>query len=284
MISTLNPVTSGGGMSLPDFVALASASGFRGVDFSIDAAMGMGLQATRDLFAQHGIAPASFGFSVEWRGDEETFHSGLKHLPEAARFAQELGCSRTVTWVLPSNDDVAAYRETSLRRWAEIARILSDSGVQFGLEFLGPKQFRPDESKVWFYDIAGALEAADETNSRAGTRNVGLLVDCWHWFAGGGRAMDLASIPVEQVVHVHINDAPKGVALADLVDDERELPGATGEIDVPGFLQTLSSIGYDGPVAVETFWKRPEEAGHEVAAREAGLAVKQVFEKAGLEF
>lgn len=284
MISTLNPVTSGGGLSLPDFVALASQNGFRGVDFSLDAALGMGLNATRDLLQEHSVAPASFAFSVEWRKDEETFRSGLKHLPEAASFAQELGCLRTVTWVLPSSDDLAAYRETSLARWAQIARVLSDCGIRFGLEFLGPKQFRPDPAKVWFYDIAGALEAADETNSRAGTENVGLLVDCWHWFAGGGTSMDLASIPVEQVVHVHINDAPRGVALDDLKDDERELPGATGEIDVPGFLQTLSSLGYDGPVAVETFWKRPEEAGHEVAAREAGLAVKGVFEKAGLEF
>ncbi len=282
MISTLNPVTAGGGLSFPDQVELAAKNGFRGVDFSIDAAMGIGLEATRDLLQTHQVAPASFGFSVEWRQDEETFRNGLSHLAEKAKFARELGCSRTVTWVLPSNDDVASYRETSLNRWADIARILSDEGIGFGLEFLGPKQFRPDESKVWFYDIAGALEAADETNARAKTENVGLLVDCWHWFAGGGTLMDLASIPLDQIIHVHINDAPRGVALPDLVDNERELPGATGAIDLTGFLKTLSRLGYDGPVAVETFWKRPEEAGHEVAAKEAGEAVKRAFETAGL--
>lgn len=284
MISTLNPVTAGGSLSLPDFVELAHANGFRGVDFSVDAAMGIGLEATRDLLARHNIVPSSFGMTVEWRQDEETFHNGLAHLAEKAKFARELGCSRTVTWVLPSNDDVATYRETSLNRWAQIAKILSDEGIGLGLEFLGPKQFRPDQGKVWFYDIAGALVAADETNSRAGTNNVGLLVDCWHWFAGGGTLMDLASIPLEQIVHVHINDAPCGVALENLVDNERELPSATGEIDLTGFLKTLSSIGYDGPVAVETFWKRPQEAGTEVAAREAGEAVKAAFEKAGLKF
>jgi len=121
-------------------------------------------------------------------------------------------------------------------------------------------------------------------NLRAGTQNVGLLVDCWHWFAGGGTLMDLATIPPHQVTHVHINDAPCGVALDDLVDNERELPGVTGEIDLTGFLQTLNRIGYTGPIAVETFWKRPEEAGNEVAAREAGEAVKAAFERAGLEF
>jgi len=284
MISTLNPVTSGGGMSLPDFVSLAAKNGFRGADFSLDAAMGMGLDASRELFASHNVVPASFGIPVEWRQDEETFQNGLRHLEEHAAFAQSLGCTRTITWVLPSSDDLNTYRETSLTRWAQIARILSDNGIGFGLEFLGPKQFRPHPEKVWFYTIAGALEAADETNTRAGTANVGLLVDCWHWFAGGGTLMDLASIPLEQITHVHINDAPRGVALENLVDNERELPGATGEIDLTGFLQTLARIGYAGPVAVETFWKRPEEAGHEIAAREAGEAVKTAFERAGLVF
>ena len=280
MISTLNPVTAGGGLDFADFVALAAKNGFGGVDFSVESAQSLGLEAARDVLAQHGVSASCFGFPVEWRKDDATFRSGLEQLADKARFARELGCTRTVTWVLPSNDDLDAYRETSLARWAEIARILGDEGVQFGLEFIGPQHFRPDPAKVWFYDISGALEAADETNSRAGTHNVGLLVDCWHWYAGGGTLMDVASIPPEQVTHVHINDAPRGVALPDLVDNERELPGATGEIDLTGVLQTLARIGYDGPVAVETFWKRPQEAGVEVAAQEAGAAVRSAFESA----
>ncbi len=284
MISTLNPVTAGGGLGFAEFVELAAKNGFRGVDFSVEAAQSLGLDRAREILATHNIVPACFGFPVEWRKDEQTFRDDLATLAGKARFARELGCSRTVTWVLPSNDDVPNYRETSLSRWAEIARVLSDENIGFGLEFLGPKQFRRDDSKVWFYDVMGALEAADEANSRANTKNVGLLVDCWHWFAGGGTLMDVASIPPEQVTHVHINDAPLGVALADLVDNERELPGATGVIDLTGFLETLQRIGYEGPVAVETFWKRPQEAGHEVAAQEAGLAVKAAFEAAGLTF
>ena len=36
----------------------------------------------------------------------------------------------------------------------------------------------------------------------------------------------------------------------------RRLPGATGVIDIAGFLQTLREIGYDGPVTPEPFEKR----------------------------
>ena len=168
---------------------------------------------------------------------------------------------------------------TSLRRFAEIARILGEQGIGFGLEFLGPQQFRSVPDNVWFYDIAGALRVADEVNALAGTHNVGLLVDAWHWYASGGTQMDLAAIPVEQIVHVHINDAPLGVALPDLVDNVRELPGATGEIDVRGFLSTLGALGYDGPVAVETFSQKLNAMTPDAAAELAAQATLSVMGK-----
>ncbi len=40
------------------------------------------------------------------------------------------------------------------------------------------------------------------------------------------------------------------------VDNRRDLPAATGVIDLAGFLQALARIGYDGPIAAEPF--RPE--------------------------
>jgi sugar phosphate isomerase/epimerase len=38
-----------------------------------------------------------------------------------------------------------------------------------------------------------------------------------------------------------------------MVDSARELPLATGVIDVPAFLRALAAIGYDGPVRAEPF-------------------------------
>ena len=89
--------------------------------------------------------------------------------------------------------------------------------------------------------------------------------------------MDLASIPLEQIVHVHINDAPAGVALPDLVDNVRELPGATGEIDVRGFLSTLRALGYNGPVAVETFSETLNAMSPDDAAAAAAKATLEVM-------
>ena len=57
----------------------------------------------------------------------------------------------------------------------------------------------------------------------------------------------------EQVVHAHVNDAPPGVPIDEVVDMERLLPGASGVIDARGFLAALGEIGFDGPVIVEPF-------------------------------
>lgn len=281
MIASLSPATAGGGLSLPEQVALCARHGFAGLEIGIGAIRDMGVDAARSLFQRSDVAPVVFGLPVEWRKDEDAFRQSLAQLPLLAQLAADLGVFRCTTYVHPATEaPIEEYRETSTRRFAEIATILAGQNINFGLEFLGPQQFRPDPDKFWFYDIAGGLRAADEINQRAGTRNVGLLVDCWHWYASGGTLMDLAAIPLEQIVHVHINDAPKGVALPDLVDNVRELPGATSEIDVRGFLSTLKALGYDGPVAVETFSEKLNAMTPDDAAAAAAKATFEVMGKA----
>ncbi len=95
--------------------------------------------------------------------------------------------------------------------------------------------------------------------------------------------MDLAAIPLEQIIHVHINDAPAGLAVEEIQDQVRELPGATGTIDITAFLTTLKAIGYDGPVAVETFSGELKALAPDEAAERASRAVGQVFRAAGVE-
>jgi sugar phosphate isomerase/epimerase len=287
MFPTLNQVTAGGGLALEDYVALAARHGFIGVDFSIQEVAKHvaqnGFESTAALFESHKVLPATFGLPVEWRKDEDTFQQGLAQLPELAKLAQDLDCSRCVTWVLPdSGEPVAEYASRSQRRLIETAKVLQEQGVRLGLEFLGPQHFRKNPDNVWFYDIPGALQVVGDMAEQGKLENLGLLVDCWHWYTGGGSTMDLASIPIEQVVHVHINDAPN-VPRESQIDNVRLLPGASGVIDIVGFMKTLAAIGYDGPVAVETFSEELKQLTPDEAASRAGIAVANVFKAAEIE-
>jgi sugar phosphate isomerase/epimerase len=89
-----------------------------------------------------------------------------------------------------------------------------------------------------------------------GTGNVGLLLDAWHLYTSGGSIDDLDKIGNQDIVTVHVNDAPDGVALDEQVDNVRCLPMETGVIDLPGFMKKLAELGYDGPVTPEPFSAR----------------------------
>jgi len=281
MIPSLNGATAGGGLALPDYVALAARHGFAGVEFDIRAAQALGFTAAAALFESHSVFPSAFGLPVEWRKDDETFREGLKELPALAKLAQDLNATRCTTWVLPDGGhDVSAYATTSVARFTRIAEVLAENGVRFALEFIGPSHFRTHPANVWFYDIAGGLAVADEINHVTGVGNVGLLVDSFHWHTSGATAMDLASIPLEQIVHVHINDAPAGLERDQIIDSVRELPGATGTIDLVGFLTTLAGIGYDGPVAVEVFSEALRAMTPDEAAKLAAASLDSVFAQA----
>jgi sugar phosphate isomerase/epimerase len=113
--------------------------------------------------------------------------------------------------------------------------------------------------------------------------NVGLLLDCWHWYTSHGTVEDLRRLKPEQVVYVHVNDAPSGVPVDEQVDSVRCLPGETGVIDIAAFLQVLQSIGYDGPVTPEPFKKELKDLpDDEARLKTVGASMDKIFHQAGL--
>lgn len=286
MIPTLNAVTAGGGLPLADYISLAARNNFSGVDFSIqlvaDTVAQDGFDAVASLFETHKVLPAAFALPVEWRKDEAIYQQGLEELPRLAKLAQDLDCNRCGTWVLPDNGEpVQEYASRSKKRFAEVAGILTEQGIRLGLEFLGPQHFRPDPDNVWFYTLPGAMDVIEEIEREHTLENLGVLIDGWHWYTSGGTMMDLAAVPLEKIVHVHINDAPD-LPIHEQQDTTRLLPGESGIIDVVGLLKTLGALGYDGPVAVETFSETLRAMNPEDAARHAGQSMTKIFEAAGV--
>ena len=112
-----------------------------------------------------------------------------------------------------------------------------------------------------------------------GTGNAGLLLDSWHWYTSGGTVDDLRKLKNQDVVYVHINDAPDK-PVGEQIDNQRRLPGETGVIDLVSFLGALKNIGYDGPVTPEPFSDKVRNAPAELAATLAGGYLDTVWKKA----
>jgi sugar phosphate isomerase/epimerase len=107
------------------------------------------------------------------------------------------------------------------------------------------------------------------------------VLDSWHWYHAGDTAADLLSLHASDVVSVDLNDAPAKMPKDGMQDGARELPAATGVIDVRTFLGSLEKIGYHGPVRAEPFNKTVESMPPEQAIAAAMAALKKAFAEVG---
>ena len=112
---------------------------------------------------------------------------------------------------------------------------------------------------------------------------MGLLVDIYHVENSGATADDVRRLTNAQVVYAHVNDGVAGVPVDERHDTIRDLPGYTGELDLPGFLQALKDINYDGPVTAEPFSQRLRDLPDDEAVAEIAAAMHKAWQVAGLQ-
>jgi sugar phosphate isomerase/epimerase len=277
MYKNLNPGALGHNLPLDETCALAKRYNFAGVDLDLGylstIAKAQSPQAAKDWFDRTGLRVGSFGLSVAWR-DRDSDHAYVESIPrfiDEIKLAAALGCTRCTTWVMPRSDTVSYQQhfELMVRRLRPVAEVLKAYGMWLGLEFVGPRTLRVGHK----YDFVHTMDGIRATGAAIGTGNVGLLLDCFHWYTAQGTVHDIEVLPPEEVVYVHVNDAKAGRSPNEQIDNEREMVGATGAIDIAGFFGALRKIGYDGPVTVEPFNEtvRKMTAEQAIAATSAAL-------------
>ncbi len=271
---------------LPDrSVTLAAEHGFGGVDLRLTRYLGLLENYGPEKFVEHmktRSVVAGYGSMLTrtLAAPADEWDHMIEQLPRIARLAQQLGFTRAGVVVLPFDDrlDFAANRKRHLDRLAQVAPVLADHGIRVGLEYVSPKTRRADATFTFVHDLEGMLELIHDAKQP----NVGLMLDSFHWHAAGETIDDLMQLSPEQVVVVHINDAPEGVAVDELDIRNRCLPGETGVIDLEGFLGALVGMGYDGPVTSEPTNPRWPGTPAEEAAKLTGDAVRAALKRAGV--
>ena len=274
MFRCMNPGAIGIGLDWEQCLPLAKAAGFEGIDVGIDPATPASYY--EDKLAEHDLEAGGMGLPVDFRGDADTFEQGLASLDAIAQCAAEVGCTRFPTWILPFSDTLPLKENFQLHaeRLGQAAKILADQGCSLGLEFIGPKTCREGHRYSFPHTLEHMLDLCDAVGP-----NAGLLLDSWHWYTSLGTVDEILALEARQVVYVHINDAPTGIPVDQQVDSIRSLPGETGVQDLPGFLDALRQIGYDGPVVPEPFVKELGDLPPEESAQRVGDLLKAVWER-----
>jgi sugar phosphate isomerase/epimerase len=276
MFPNLAPGAIGIRTDLAGAVDLAARHGWPGCDLPVSEAARLARECSPDevaqLFTRAGVRPGGWGLPLNWR--EPYDQAALAELDAQARIAARLGCARAYTWLMPASNERPfrenfAYHVGQLR---PVAEVLAAHGCRLGLEFIGPRTMRASYRYGFVYSPAAMLSLAAAIGP-----NVGLLLDAYHWYTAVGTPADIRGLRAEDIVYVHVNDAPAGVAVEEQLDQVRRLPGATGVIDIAGFLGALAEIGYDGPVTPEPFDKSLVALPPDQACALARAAMRKIW-------
>jgi sugar phosphate isomerase/epimerase len=265
------------GISIGDFealLALAKRHGFQGVDLPLsDPEFNADPEGFARAVKAAGLRWGGFGLPSEFRTDERQFTNGLDVLKVVAPLAKRAGCDRCYTWIMPAHNelDFQANFDQHAKRLQRVAEVLQDNGIRFGIEFVGPKTLRAKFKHAFVCDIDGICKLAD-----AAGHDTGVLLDAFHWYTSGAKVEDITGKLKGRIVYVHVNDARKGRAPDQQVDNERALPGDTGVIDIAAFLGALRKVGYDGPVAAEPFMPELNQLSPDEAAARVAASLKKV--------
>ena len=226
----------------------------------------------KSLLDQHGLEPYSINSieSITFR-DAEGHEQLLAECEELCRTASEINCPYIV--VVPSRlPEGKTWDETveeSVRVLDELGQISAGRGVGLAFEFLGQPRCSVQ-----------TLGQAAEIVNRLGRANVGLVLDSFHFYAGGSRLESINALDPQRLFVFHINDA-EDLPRKELEDRHRLLPGL-GILPLKEIVSALKAIGYDRVTSVEIF--RPEywERDPLELAQEAREATRRVLAGAGL--
>lgn len=252
-------------------VAASREAGFKALELwagKVDAYLAThSVAELKALLDDNGVAPMSIN-SIEFvafRNDEE--YRGIKERCEQlSGLCGQIGCpclvvvpSPTPDRSIPWDDVVAEY----VRVLRELADIAAPHGVGLSFEFLG-----------FGWCTVRTPRAAWEIVRQTGRANVGITVDCAHFYGGGGLMAELDDLDPARIYAFHLDDLEDTVKEA-ITDGTRVLPGL-GVIPLDEICRRLSAIGYDGACSVELF--RPEYWAWDAAdlakrARAAALGV-----------
>ncbi|MCF7763357.1 MAG: sugar phosphate isomerase/epimerase [Verrucomicrobia bacterium] len=261
-----------------DVNALAVKHGFQSVEALGGDLAGMSPTQLGDLLGsmkQNRIVFGACGLSVDFRGTEEGFQESLRKFKSVAAGLERAGVDRVNTWLSPSSRDLTYIRNFRQHadRLRQVAQVLKDHGQRLGLEYVGTHTLLVRGK----YPFIHTLGETRDLIAEIGTGNVGLVLDSWHWWQAGDSGEDIQSLTNHDIIAADLNDAPKGRKKNEQIDSQRELPMATGEIDVATFLNAMNRVGYDGPVRAEPFNAPLRAMDNDAACAASSQAMKKAF-------
>jgi len=262
----------------------ALSSGFKGIDLDMvefaAEAKAQGLPKARRLLDSARLKIGSFRLPIDWHGDDAGFAAELERIGELAALAKELNCTRAVTLLEPASDERPYHQnfEFHRQRLATICKKLEPAGVRLAVGIQAAPELRANRA----FQFVCSFDALQMLLGMVQAKNLGVVVDTWDLFAGGGSLDAVKRLPVDKVLVVRLSDAASTGSPGEWQPTDRTLPGESGAIDSVALLGMLADIGYDGPVTPVSHVSRMQGKRREEIVKLAGQSLDTVWKAAGL--
>ena len=225
------------------------------------------LTSARRVLTDHGlkIVSGAVGVTGLWEPNPN-FAQNLDAFKKRCEQFVELGAPL----VYSPCATAAAFTSEDYVRCIDNIRKVAEAARQFKLkvaaEFVRSSTF------------LASLPTALRLHREAAHPNFGVLFDCYHFWSGPSKFEDLDSIRPGEIIHAHLNDTQN--LPRELLDlHTRVIPG-DGAAPLTGILRKLADKGYAGPMSVELFLPRFQEADPFELAKEIKLKCEAVFKGA----
>lgn len=161
-------------------------------------------------------------------------------------------------------DDYARGVE-NIRRVADVAKQFE---LKVGAEFVRNSTY------------LASLPTALRLHRAAAHPNFGIIFDCYHFWSGPSRMEDMDDIRPGEIVHAHLNDTPD--MPRELLDLQSRVVPGDGVAPLDRIVRKLVDRGYKGPISVELFWPKYQQADPFGLAGEIKRKSEAIFQRAGV--
>jgi sugar phosphate isomerase/epimerase len=252
MYKCLSPSAIGVFARQSELLEIALTHRFKGLEIDIQEVLRRAQassvpQACRYLCSAQ-VRIGGFELPVRWADDDKAFESDLAELGLLLDVCATLSADRCFTTVRPTSDHRPFHENFQFHvdRLGKLADALAKGNVKLALNFLATPADRADSGFEFIHQADPALLLLKNVRKD----NVGLLLDTWHWWVGGGDIDKLRTLRGDQILSVRLADIPAGADFAAITSEQRIMPGEGGSIDFAALVGTLEELGFDGPVAL----------------------------------
>jgi len=253
-------------------VEIAARAGFTGMGFwhadILEIRKRYSFQDMKQILDANGIVNVEVEWLLDWYCTDAR-KAASDEIRALLLEAAEVLRARHIKIADLGNDcaDVAQMTEA----FAPLCRQAAERGTNILFEML-PAQF----------SRAPSLDQVLAITRGSGAGNGGIMLDNLHLQRIGIDSGEIVrNLKASDLIGVEINDGTLAMPLKfeDSVVNKRLLPG-DGEFDIAAFLQSLWSVGYDGPIGVEVLNEYIRKWDLKTAATEAFAKTQRVVEAA----